>query len=201
MWFPLDLGFNHCGCLSSCMKKCGIYCGASPHFVWGAYMQWNTFKSKKKVVFFYFLIWLLKAEQRWCKWFLIPCCLEIFFIIFFQTFHRFWCLLISLLFSKLFSLLSRIFVNWCSSVERGFKGKLSPRLVKMVLSATLTQDPSKLAHLDLHHPLFLTTGEQRYQLPKQLQSFKVVWTHSSSALDCPCSVVVFDVLFVKYPIS
>lgn len=61
-----------------------------------------------------------------------------------------------------------------SGVERGFKGKLYPRLVKMVLSATLTQDPSKLAQLDLHHPLFLTTGEKRYQLPDQLKSFKLI---------------------------
>ncbi|KAL3616874.1 DEAD-box ATP-dependent RNA helicase 1 [Castilleja foliolosa] len=59
-------------------------------------------------------------------------------------------------------------------VERGFKGKPSPRLVKMVLSATLTQDPSKLAQLDLHHPLFLTAGQRRYQLPQQLKSYKVV---------------------------
>lgn len=44
----------------------------------------------------------------------------------------------------------------------------------MVLSATLTQDPSKLAQLDLHHPLLLTTGERRYQLPEELKSFKVV---------------------------
>ncbi|XP_057949469.1 DEAD-box ATP-dependent RNA helicase 1 isoform X2 [Malania oleifera] len=59
-------------------------------------------------------------------------------------------------------------------VERGFKGKSYPRLVKIVLSATLTQDPSKLAQLDLHHPLFLTTGQMRYQLPEKLKSFKVI---------------------------
>ncbi|KAK2987045.1 hypothetical protein RJ640_004771 [Escallonia rubra] len=59
-------------------------------------------------------------------------------------------------------------------VERGFKGKSFPRLVKMVLSATLTQDPSKLAQLDLHHPLFLTTGQMRYRLPEQLESYKVI---------------------------
>ncbi|KAF3660239.1 DEAD-box ATP-dependent RNA helicase 1 [Capsicum annuum] len=57
--------------------------------------------------------------------------------------------------------------------ERGFKGKAYPRLAKMVLSATLTQDPSKLAQLDLHHPLLLTTGERRYRLPEELKSFKV----------------------------
>ncbi|XP_009801095.1 DEAD-box ATP-dependent RNA helicase 1 [Nicotiana sylvestris] len=58
--------------------------------------------------------------------------------------------------------------------ERGFKGKAYPRLAKMVLSATLTQDPSKLAQLDLHHPLLLTTGERRYKLPEELKSFKVI---------------------------
>ncbi|PSS28920.1 DEAD-box ATP-dependent RNA helicase [Actinidia chinensis var. chinensis] len=61
-----------------------------------------------------------------------------------------------------------------SGVERGFKGKSYPRLVKMVLSATLTQDPSKLAQLDLHHPLLLTTGQRRYRLPEQLESFKLI---------------------------
>ncbi|CAL5430646.1 unnamed protein product [Camellia sinensis] len=58
-------------------------------------------------------------------------------------------------------------------VERGFKGNSYPRLVKMVLSATLTQDPCKLAQLNLHHPLSLTTGQRRYQLPEQLESFKL----------------------------
>ncbi|KAM6575634.1 hypothetical protein CsatA_023961 [Cannabis sativa] len=61
-----------------------------------------------------------------------------------------------------------------SGVERGFKGKPYPRLVKMILSATLTQDPSKLAQLDLHHPLFLTTGKTRYQFPEKLESFKLI---------------------------
>ncbi|XP_048235318.1 DEAD-box ATP-dependent RNA helicase 1 isoform X2 [Ricinus communis] len=59
-------------------------------------------------------------------------------------------------------------------VERGFKGKSYPRLAKMVLSATLTQDPSKLVQLDLHHPLFLTTGQSRYQLPEKLESYRVI---------------------------
>ncbi|KAI3700737.1 hypothetical protein L2E82_45375 [Cichorium intybus] len=59
-------------------------------------------------------------------------------------------------------------------VERGFKNKSYPRLVKMVLSATLTQDPSKLAQLQLHHPLFLTTGKIRYKLPEHLESFKLI---------------------------
>ncbi|KAK9268056.1 hypothetical protein L1049_010495 [Liquidambar formosana] len=59
-------------------------------------------------------------------------------------------------------------------VERGFKGKSYPRLVKMVLSATLTQDPSKLVQLDLHHPLLLTSGQRRYMLPEKLESYKLI---------------------------
>ncbi|KAL5577303.1 hypothetical protein UlMin_019002 [Ulmus minor] len=61
-----------------------------------------------------------------------------------------------------------------SGVERGFKGKPYPRLVKIVLSATLTQDPSKLAQLDLHHPLYLSTGNRRYQFPEKLESYKLI---------------------------
>nr|CAD1827810.1 unnamed protein product [Ananas comosus var. bracteatus] len=61
-----------------------------------------------------------------------------------------------------------------SGVERGFKGKRYPRLVKMILSATLTQDPSKISQLDLHHPLLLTSGNKRYRLPELLVSYKLV---------------------------
>ncbi|GAB2256768.1 hypothetical protein Droror1_Dr00022827 [Drosera rotundifolia] len=59
-------------------------------------------------------------------------------------------------------------------VERGFKDRPYPRLAKMVLSATSTQDPSKLAQLDLHHPLLVTTGQERYRVPEKLESFKLV---------------------------
>ncbi|XP_038881724.1 DEAD-box ATP-dependent RNA helicase 1 [Benincasa hispida] len=59
-------------------------------------------------------------------------------------------------------------------VERGFKGKPYPRLAKMVLSATLTQDPGKLAQLDLHQPLLLTTGKRRYKLPEKLESYMLI---------------------------
>ncbi|CAM8964656.1 unnamed protein product [Rhodiola kirilowii] len=69
-----------------------------------------------------------------------------------------------------------------SGIERGFKGKPYPRLVKMVLSATLTQDPSKLAQLDLHHPLLLTTGPTRYLFPENLKSFKVICELSEKPL-------------------
>ncbi|KAJ6765184.1 ATP-DEPENDENT RNA HELICASE DDX51 [Salix koriyanagi] len=82
-------------------------------------------------------------------------------------------------------------------VERGFKGKSYPRLVKMVLSATLTQDPSKLAQLDLHHPLFLTTGQRRYQLPEKLESYKtggekcIVFTSSVESTHRLCTLLNF----------
>ncbi|KAF0931094.1 hypothetical protein E2562_002456 [Oryza meyeriana var. granulata] len=61
-----------------------------------------------------------------------------------------------------------------SGVERGFKGKCFPRLAKIILSATLTQDPSKLSQLELHHPLLLNSGKKRYRIPTKLQSYKLV---------------------------
>lgn len=59
-------------------------------------------------------------------------------------------------------------------VERGFKGKCHPRLAKIVLSATLTQDPSKLSQLELHHPLLLNSGNKRYRIPTKLESYKLI---------------------------
>lgn len=91
-----------------------------------------------------------------------------------------WCFLQCILFSvfkdfvKCFLLHSGLLL--CSGVEKGFKGKVYPRFVKMILSATLTQDPSKISQLDLHHPLLLTSGDKRYKLPKRLESFKLVFT-------------------------
>lgn len=67
-------------------------------------------------------------------------------------------------------------------VERGFKDKAYPRLVKMLFSATLTRNPSKLGLLDLHHPLFLTTGQSRYAFPEKLEFFKVICESNDKAL-------------------
>lgn len=67
-------------------------------------------------------------------------------------------------------------------VERGFKDKAYPRLVKMLFSATLTRNPSKLSLLELHHPLFLTTGQSRYAFPEKLEFFKVICDSSDKAL-------------------
>ncbi|XP_021750907.1 DEAD-box ATP-dependent RNA helicase 1-like isoform X1 [Chenopodium quinoa] len=67
-------------------------------------------------------------------------------------------------------------------VERGFKDKANPRLVKMLFSATLTRNPSKLGLLDLHHPLFLTTGQSRYAFPEKLEFFKVICESNDKAL-------------------
>ncbi|XP_031473949.1 DEAD-box ATP-dependent RNA helicase 1-like isoform X1 [Nymphaea colorata] len=59
---------------------------------------------------------------------------------------------------------------------RGLWNKRYPRVMKVTLSATLTRDPSKLSQLNLYHPLFLTTGASgtRYQLPNQLESYKLI---------------------------
>ncbi|KNA08325.1 hypothetical protein SOVF_163570 [Spinacia oleracea] len=67
-------------------------------------------------------------------------------------------------------------------VERGFKDKANPRLMKMLFSATLTRNPSKLGLLDLHHPLFLTTGLSRYAFPEKLEFFKVICESNDKAL-------------------
>ncbi|KAH1212760.1 DEAD-box ATP-dependent RNA helicase 1 [Glycine max] len=48
------------------------------------------------------------------------------------------------------------------------------RLTKIVLSATLTRDPGRLAQLNLHHPLFLSTGKMRYRLPEYLECYKLI---------------------------
>ncbi|OMO65756.1 hypothetical protein COLO4_31019 [Corchorus olitorius] len=86
-------------------------------------------------------------------------------------------------------------------VERGFKGKSHPRLVKMVLSATLTQDPSKLAQLSLHHPLLMTMGKKRYQLPEKLESFKLVWYNNPygefTYFGLPKSIVISNLMSSK----
>jgi len=60
--------------------------------------------------------------------------------------------------------------------ERGLKGRVHPRVMKFVLSATLTKDPAKIAQLDLYCPLYIAPSaeENRYQLPKQLKAFKLV---------------------------
>ncbi len=51
-----------------------------------------------------------------------------------------------------------------------------PRLVKFVVSATLTRDPSKLDILQLHAPRFVTfvQEENKYKLPSTLEESKVV---------------------------
>ncbi|KAJ3690579.1 hypothetical protein LUZ61_019743 [Rhynchospora tenuis] len=78
-----------------------------------------------------------------------------------------------------------------SGVERGFKGRCYPRLMKIILSATLTQDPSKLSQLELHHPILLTSGMKRYRLPEKLQSFKLI---CKSKLKPLCLVALLEEL-------
>ncbi|KAL3693533.1 hypothetical protein R1sor_007184 [Riccia sorocarpa] len=60
-------------------------------------------------------------------------------------------------------------------LHRG-RGPAVPRLMKMVLSATLTRDPAKIGQLDLYRPIYVAPGTvgSRYQLPEQLKSFRMV---------------------------
>eukprot|EP00897_Mesotaenium_endlicherianum_P006212 jgi/Mesen1/5619/ME000282S04781 len=60
--------------------------------------------------------------------------------------------------------------------EAGLRGVLTPRLVKLLLSATLTRDPAKIMRLQLHHPLYIASSatDHRYKLPPQLQEYKLV---------------------------
>ncbi|KAL9328911.1 hypothetical protein ACSQ67_003914 [Phaseolus vulgaris] len=60
----------------------------------------------------------------------------------------------------------------CGRVESGFRPH--SRLAKVLLSATLTRDPGRLVQLNMHHPLFLSTGKMRYRLPKNLESYKLI---------------------------
>uniref|UniRef100_A0A453F808 ATP-dependent RNA helicase n=1 Tax=Aegilops tauschii subsp. strangulata TaxID=200361 RepID=A0A453F808_AEGTS len=78
-----------------------------------------------------------------------------------------------------------------SGVERGFKGKCYPRLAKIVCSATLTQDPSKLSQLELHHPLLLNSGKKRYRIPTKLESYKLICTSNIKPL---CLIVLLQEL-------
>ncbi|KAI4982693.1 hypothetical protein ZWY2020_023185 [Hordeum vulgare] len=78
-----------------------------------------------------------------------------------------------------------------SGVERGFKGKCYPRLAKIVCSATLTQDPSKLSQLELHHPLLLNSGKKRYRIPEKLESYKLICTSNIKPL---CLIVLLQEL-------
>ncbi|DBA71432.1 TPA: hypothetical protein ACH3X2_011231 [Trebouxia sp. C0005] len=50
------------------------------------------------------------------------------------------------------------------------------RVVKVVVSATLTRDPSKVERLGLHCPRYIamTAQDHRYKLPKELSEFKLV---------------------------
>lgn len=50
------------------------------------------------------------------------------------------------------------------------------RCLKLLVSATLTRDPSKLLRLELHNPRYitLTDVQQRYTLPKTLTQYRVV---------------------------
>ncbi|XP_047088210.1 DEAD-box ATP-dependent RNA helicase 1-like [Lolium rigidum] len=85
-----------------------------------------------------------------------------------------------------------------SGVERRFKGKCFPRPAKIVCSTTLTQDPSKLSQLELHHPLLIWGASTRlhywncsYRIPTKLESYKLVCTSNLKPL---CLIVLLQEL-------
>ena len=87
-------------------------------------------------------------------------------------------------------LLRQAYQDWLPKTLQSMKGShhpdgnhtkqyplvLTPRPIKIVLSATLTRDPAKLGKLELHNPRYITLAStsQRYKLPTQLKEFKIV---------------------------
>ena len=68
--------------------------------------------------------------------------------------------------------------GWAAALPPPPQGTLpfgAPRCVKLIVSATLTRDPSKLARLALHCPRYVATSSQdhRYHLPRSLQEYKL----------------------------
>lgn len=61
-------------------------------------------------------------------------------------------------------------------LECGFRKSNPHRVMKMVLSATLTRDPAKISQIKLHFPIFISANieDKRYHLPEQLQSYRLV---------------------------
>lgn len=62
------------------------------------------------------------------------------------------------------------------SISSTSSGSNAPRLLKLVVSATLTRDPSKLLRLELHQPRYITLAGvvQRYAVPQQLAHWRLV---------------------------
>lgn len=70
-------------------------------------------------------------------------------------------------------------VRLCSAARLPYSScssSSSNRLLKLIVSATLTRDPSKLLRLELHNPRYiaLTDVHHRYALPQALQQQRVV---------------------------
>ncbi|GAQ80742.1 Putative DEAD-like helicases superfamily protein [Klebsormidium nitens] len=68
-------------------------------------------------------------------------------------------------------------------LERGIRTP-APRVVKLVLSATLTRDPAKIQQLQLHRPHYIATSasDHRYKVPPQLQEYRLVCTAGEKPL-------------------
>jgi len=59
------------------------------------------------------------------------------------------------------------------------EGQRGQQLRKLLFSATLTRNPSKLAPLRLRQPLYFTGRDHRYQTPKELKEFMVLHVNIS----------------------
>eukprot|EP00884_Botryococcus_braunii_P013774 jgi/Botrbrau1/22398/Bobra.0091s0007.3 len=70
-------------------------------------------------------------------------------------------------------LLRQAYQDWLPHVVSSITARMppAPRVVKVVVSATLTKDPSKIGRLELHWPRFLAVEghDSRYRVPQGLQ--------------------------------
>ena len=74
-------------------------------------------------------------------------------------------------------LLRQQYHNWVKYLELFTNNSIiKKRILKIIVSATLTRDPSKLDKLNLVNPRFISSGskDQSYSLPKKLKEYKLV---------------------------
>ncbi|KAL3140741.1 hypothetical protein ABBQ32_005296 [Trebouxia sp. C0010 RCD-2024] len=76
-------------------------------------------------------------------------------------------------------MLRQSYQDWLPYLTAALAAQQRPlhhRVVKVVVSATLTRDPSKVERLGLHCPRYIamTSQDHRYKLPKELSEYKLV---------------------------
>jgi len=78
------------------------------------------------------------------------------------------------------------------------EGQRGQQLRKLLFSATLTRNPSKLAPLRLRQPLYFTGRDHRYQTPKELKEFMVLCVCISYVCMCLHFIRVYIYLCLLY---